>query len=207
MPDTRVKQYQRKRLITRRESSKQSRVARRYDLAQRSAAEKTSFREKKQDVFDEICALHDAVNSNPPLWLPLELKSAGTRPRPIRGGVGPLGSNHEPVGSFGQSRTCGLQLERQTRSGLNRTPWCLPEPSTYLISHLFGDISIVDREKYPLKFCDSPHQVASFSCKTALDSMPCAVTGETVVTKGCPFVAWSLRSSSTNYLLGFITAK
>ena len=40
-------------------------------------AEKRSFREKKQDVFDEICDLHNSVNSNPPLWLPLELKAAG----------------------------------------------------------------------------------------------------------------------------------
>ena len=53
----------------------------------------------------------------------------------------------------------------------------IPEPSDYLISHLFGDISIVDREKYPLNFCEKPLQMFSFSCKTKLDSMPCAVSG------------------------------
>ena len=54
----------------------------RYDLAEHALAEKTSFREKKQDVFDEICELHNSVNSNPPLWLPLQLKAAGIAPKP-----------------------------------------------------------------------------------------------------------------------------
>lgn len=54
------------------------------------------------------------------------------------------------------------------------------EPSDYLISHLFGDISIVDREKYPLNFCEKPLQMSSFSCKTKLDSMPCTVSGMSI---------------------------
>ncbi len=48
-----------------------------YELAQKALREKTSFREQKQDVFDEMSDLHNSINSNPPLWLPLQLKSAG----------------------------------------------------------------------------------------------------------------------------------